>query len=326
MAKKDMDSLVRQWGCYTISIENLRKKEIRKVPSDYMRDSKKMDGIYSRDAFGYWSSPCEMFARAGACFLNDRLAETGGRSDYLCGHSESCVAICSGADGNMEVIKAMPSGRERTAINSAMEDMITDLRERGLFMTDEERADIVRGSVRARLENGCMLEISCSGNPAMSEGCDAGIGYHLYDSDGILVDGGEMDYNPEEFQGSDVAVMIPKVIGFCFNSKNIGYMLLAEDKKRSLYYMVMHGETRYFENTSGLDAEALYSAYVDCRMPLVEMARYGQEIGIEEYAGIEQGTNLSFSIAFDSDGDEIVIFDGTKCTRRSMGELVRQIS
>lgn len=57
--------------------------------------------------------------------------------------------------------------------------MITDLRERGLFMTDEERADMVRNTVRARLENGCMLEVSCSGNPVISEGCDECISYRV---------------------------------------------------------------------------------------------------------------------------------------------------
>lgn len=103
-------------------------------------------------------------------------------------------------------------------------------------------------------------------------------------------------------------------------------MLLACEEKKSLFYMVMHGERRYFENTSGLDAEALCSAYTECRLPFVEMERYGREIGIEEYAVIEQGTNLSFSHGLDSDGSEAVIFDRTKCVRRSMGNLTGQIS
>ena len=103
-------------------------------------------------------------------------------------------------------------------------------------------------------------------------------------------------------------------------------MLLAGKEKRSLFYMVMHGERRYFENTGGLGAEALYSAYTECRLPFVEMERYGREIGIEEYAIVEQGTNLSFSLGLDSDGNETVIFNGAKCVRRSMGDLTGQIS
>lgn len=229
-------------------------------------------------------------------------------------------------DGNTETIKAMPSGTERTAINSAMEDMITDLRERGLFMTDEERAGMVRDTVKARLENGCMLEVSCSGSPAISEVCDACMSYRVYDSCGMLTDDGEIDYNSVEFQGSDVAVMISKAIDFCFGRKDMGYMLLESEEKRSLFYMVMHGERRYFENTSDLDAEALCNAYAGCRLPFVEMEQYGREIGIEEYAVIEQGTNLSFSLGLDSDGNETVIFNGAKCVRRSMGDLTERIS
>lgn len=224
--KKNMDILLRTWSLYMAALSNAKRKKIRKVSSDYMNNSKRMDGIYSRDAFGYWSSLCEMFARAGACFLNDRLSEAGGRSDYLCGHSESCISLCRRPDGSMEIIKAVPSGKERTCINSAMEDMITDLRERGLFMTDEERAKMMRDSVKARLENGCMLEIRYSGNPAIAGGCDACIEYHLYDSDGTLLDDGEMDYNSEKFQDSDVAAMVPEAIEFCFGRKNMGYMLM----------------------------------------------------------------------------------------------------
>ncbi len=193
-------------------------------------------------------------------------------------------------------------------------------------MTDEERAGIVRDTARARLENGCMLEVSCSGSPAISEGCDACMSYRVYDSYGMLTDDGRIDYNSGEFQSSDVAVMIPKAIDFCFNRKDMGYMLLKKEEKRSLFYMVMHGERRYFENTSGLDAETLCNAYMEYSLPFVEMERYGREIGIEEYAVIEQGANLSFSLGLDSDGDEIVIFDGIRCVRRSMADLTGRIS
>lgn len=111
-----------------------------------------------------------------------------------------------------------------------MEDMLTDLRERGLFMTDVERAGMVRGSVRARLENGCLLKVSYSDNPAASEGCDACISYSLCDSGGELTDGGEMDYNSKDFHGNDVALMVPEVAEFCFGKKNMGYMLMADEE------------------------------------------------------------------------------------------------
>ncbi len=56
---------------------NPGNEETKEVLTDYMNNSMKMDGRYSRESFGYWSSPCEMFARAGACYLNDRLKEYG---------------------------------------------------------------------------------------------------------------------------------------------------------------------------------------------------------------------------------------------------------
>lgn len=230
ISKKDMIRLQSLYEGYILYVISVGKKEVRKVTSDYLNHSRMMDGIYSRDSFGYWSSLCEMFARAGACYLNDRLRESGERSDYLCGHSESCISVCGGADGNAEVISAVPSGMERKAINSAMEDMLTDLRERGLFMTDAERAGMVRGSVRARLENGCLLKVSYSDNPAASEGCDACISYSLCDSGGALTDGGEMDYNSKDFHGNDVALMVPEVAEFCFGKKNMGYMLMADEE------------------------------------------------------------------------------------------------
>ena len=230
ISKKDMIRLQSLYEGYILYVISVGKKEVRKVTSDYLNHSRMMDGIYSRDSFGYWSSLCEMFARAGACYLNDRLRESGERSDYLCGQSESCISVCGGADGNAEVISAVPSGMERKAINSAMEDMLTDLRERGLFMTDVERAGMVRGSVRARLENGCLLKVSYSDNPAASEGCDACISYSLCDSGGELTDGGEMDYNSKDFHGNDVALMVPEVAEFCFGKKNMGYMLMAGEE------------------------------------------------------------------------------------------------
>lgn len=37
-----------------------------------------------------------------------------------------------------------------------------------------------------------------SSNPAASENCDACLGFNIYDENGVLCDGGELDYNSEE--------------------------------------------------------------------------------------------------------------------------------
>lgn len=97
--------------------------------SEYYKESKKMDDCTSKDKFGYWSSTVEMFARAGACYLTDMLKAKGAKSDYLSGHSESCV----GTDKNLNPVFAMPRGEERKAINAAIHDMIEDLKEKELI-------------------------------------------------------------------------------------------------------------------------------------------------------------------------------------------------
>lgn len=97
--------------------------------SEYHKESKKMDDCTAKDKFGYWSSTVEMFARAGACYLTDMLKAKGAKSDYLSGHSESCV----GMDKNLNPVYAMPRGEERKAINAAIHDMIEDLKTKELI-------------------------------------------------------------------------------------------------------------------------------------------------------------------------------------------------
>ncbi len=92
--------------------------------SEFYKNSKKMDKVMAKEKHGYWSSLCEMFARAGACFVNDELAAKGCRNDYLTGHSESCVAVEYDSDGNKTVIHAMPEGEERKRINEAFRKML----------------------------------------------------------------------------------------------------------------------------------------------------------------------------------------------------------
>ena len=104
-----------------------------KLETSYKKESVKMDKCATKDKFGYWSSPVEMFARAGACYLTDMLKEKGAVSDYLCGHSECCVGSNITRDGEIELVYAMPRGEERKAINSAIQEMIEDLKEKKLI-------------------------------------------------------------------------------------------------------------------------------------------------------------------------------------------------
>lgn len=105
----------------TVDIVDKMKRKIDGlyiIQTDYEKESEKADRDYSKSDNGYWSSECEMFARAFTCYVKDKLEEKGIRSDYLCGHSEATVK---------------PVGEERKVINKAFDDLISELKERGLL-------------------------------------------------------------------------------------------------------------------------------------------------------------------------------------------------
>lgn len=107
---------------------NAEQKEIT-VETDFYKNSVKADAICSKEDKGYWSSNVEMFARAFACYVHDRLPWT---SDYLCGHSESAVMIDFSKE-EPEVIRAIPEGQEREQINRCFDKLFAECREMGLL-------------------------------------------------------------------------------------------------------------------------------------------------------------------------------------------------
>lgn len=96
-------------------ISNPRVSGVMKT--DFYRQSLKMDKCHSKDAHGYWASECEMFARAGACYVTDKLREACAINDYLSGHSECAIGTYVRDDGTEERVIAIPQGEERKHIN-----------------------------------------------------------------------------------------------------------------------------------------------------------------------------------------------------------------
>jgi hypothetical protein len=88
--------------------------------TNYYKESLSMDTEYRRCGFGYWGSSVEMFARAFACYLKDKLWDCGRQNDYLCGH----------ADMNGHGI---PKGEERKLLNKDFDALIQTMIEAGLF-------------------------------------------------------------------------------------------------------------------------------------------------------------------------------------------------
>lgn len=94
----------------------------RLIPTEFYKESKKADGSFAKTDNGYWVSNCEMFARAFACYVEDKLREKSIRCDYLTGHADYTV---------------YPRGEERKAIGEAIDRMIDDIKVRGLLHHQE---------------------------------------------------------------------------------------------------------------------------------------------------------------------------------------------
>lgn len=71
-----------------------------------------------------------------------------------------------------------------------------------------------------------IMDIPCAG---------AGDAPALFLSGKLKEEDGGIDYSFGEFQGSDIAVMIPKAIDFCFGGKDMGYMLLESEEKGACF-------------------------------------------------------------------------------------------
>lgn len=110
-------------------LNNLENHIPVKRDTVFYENSKKFGNIYSKDSHGYWDSKEEMFARAFACYIKDKLSDLSITDDYLCGHADTCVTF----DDNMNVIVAYPQGEERERINKAFDELISALKERGYF-------------------------------------------------------------------------------------------------------------------------------------------------------------------------------------------------
>lgn len=104
------------------------------VETDFYRNSMRADSICSKEDKGYWHSTVEMFARAFACYIHDKLSW---RSDYLCGHSEAAVMIDFTKEPS-EIFKAIPEGEERVQINQCFDKLFAECREMGLLKATKE--------------------------------------------------------------------------------------------------------------------------------------------------------------------------------------------
>lgn len=79
----------------------------------------------------YWSRPSELFARAFAAFVEDRLTEQGRQSPHLVKGTLPGLAAASGAGYNLP--PRHPEGEERRRINRAIGDFLLVIKAAGLM-------------------------------------------------------------------------------------------------------------------------------------------------------------------------------------------------
>lgn len=89
---------------------------------EFLMGSKEFDKRFSKQG-GYWSSKCEMWARAFDCYVHDKLTEAGITDTYLSRGSDSFKTEVDG-----KVYRAYPTGEERERINTAFDHLMTALR------------------------------------------------------------------------------------------------------------------------------------------------------------------------------------------------------
>ena len=119
-----------------MSDKALEKGYCHRVLTDFYSDAKKLDGAFSRaeadlsgkgSKGGYWSSDCELIARAGAAWIHDRISEAGITNDYLCGHAEGVGLTDTG------IAHLSPQGSERKQFDRMFDAWVADLVERGIL-------------------------------------------------------------------------------------------------------------------------------------------------------------------------------------------------
>lgn len=104
--------------------------------TEYYQDAIAFDQVHSKDSKGYWQSTTELFARAFACYVEDKLKEKNIRNDYLCGHASTGVSMSMQG----KTIYAFPRGEERVRINGAIDAFLKELKKDTNFSYTKQSA------------------------------------------------------------------------------------------------------------------------------------------------------------------------------------------
>lgn len=207
-----------------------------------------------------------------------------------------------------------------------------------LFMNPSEIEDTVECHVQAKIDDyaivATVVDVAISGSRCRGlerNGSDLDVVVELStnereddlfnafnNDDGMYIGDVKVDINPiTPQQTGTLESYLPQVEEYL-----AGVREAREKEPKSIFYTKMYDEQRFYENTSGLDADALCKAYAECDKPFVEMGQYGKPISEADYAYIQQGDRLSFSLEFDADRDAITISDGEHFETKGLMETL----
>jgi hypothetical protein len=98
------------------------EQKTRKVPTEFAMNAKELDQGRGED---YWTTPHEMAARAFQGYVEDKIAEKGGKSPFLNYAPQNAVIPTPWGWK-----RPYPAGEERKAINTALESFVGELQTR----------------------------------------------------------------------------------------------------------------------------------------------------------------------------------------------------
>jgi DUF2075 family protein len=117
--------------------ENVKTKQ---TATNYLMESKKIDQGRASD---YWTQPHEMAARAFSAYVEDKVAERGGASEFLSYGSDN-----RRPEYRLLNARPFPEGEERKAINQAFDQLVETIETRTtakgtteLYATDTDAAE-----------------------------------------------------------------------------------------------------------------------------------------------------------------------------------------
>lgn len=129
------------------------KNEFYKKRTKFVKDAVELDS-YFHPSKSYYSTNHELFARAFACYVTDKLKVNDEKNDYLCGHAdimsfkESLLSGKASPDGKENYISAAPQGEEREQINQMFDKFFEKLKEMEIFHDfDEQEAYIIKNAI-----------------------------------------------------------------------------------------------------------------------------------------------------------------------------------